>query len=388
MAAVTKPTPKELGYTMPGEFEKHAGCWMGWPYDGNLWRDNAKPAQLQYAAIAKAISEFEPLTMFAHPGEPAEVAREMLKDAPNVTVVELEIEDGWTRDWGPSCVAKDDSATGKRVVAGVHWDYDCYGGLLKKKLGLPTMMPSWEKDYNAGRALLEMNGLEVFEAPIHLEGGSIHSDGQGTLMCTEECLLHASRNPHLGKEGIEKVLKDYLGLEKIIWFWRGIMGDDGVVNGHVDNFCCFVRPGVVLLAWTDDKDDPQYEVSMDAYERLSNTTDAKGRKLEIIKLPRPPPLFRTFKEANGLAEGYIEKGYVPRIAGERLPSTYINHYCANGGVVVPQFGGVAAEADKRALEIIQEAYGPDYKVVGVSSREVVLNAGNIHCITQQHPAAW
>lgn len=207
-------------------------------------------------------------------------------------------------------------------------------------------------------------------------------------MCTEECLLHASRNPHLGKEGIEKVLKEYLGLEKIIWFWRGIMGDDGVVNGHVDNFCCFVRPGVVLLAWTDDHDDPQYEVSMDAYNRLTSTTDAKGRKLEVIKLPRPPPLFRTFKEANGLADGYVEKGYVPRIAGERLPSTYINHYCANGGVVVPQFGGVAADADKKALEIIQEAYGPDYKVVGVSSREVVLNAGNIHCITQQHPAAW
>ena len=114
-------------------------------------------------------------------------------------------------------------------------------------------------------------------------------------MCTEECLLHPSRNPHLGKDGVEKVLKEYLGLDKIIWFWRGIMGDDGVVNGHVDNFCCFVRPCVVLLAWTDDQDDPQYEVSTDAYERLSNTTDAKGRKLEIIKLPRPPPLFRTFK---------------------------------------------------------------------------------------------
>lgn len=386
-ATLEKPqtlTPKKLGYTMPGEFEKHEACWMGWPYDGGLWRDNAKPAQEQYANVAKAISEFEPLIMLADP-ESADVAREYLKDAPNVTVLEMPINDGWTRDWGPSCIAKDED--GKRTIAGVHWDYDCYGGILKKKLGLPTMMPDWEKDYLAGRKLLEHHGLEVFEAPIHIEGGSIHSDGQGTLLVTEQCLLHESRNPDLGKEGIEDTLKEYLGLEKIIWLWKGVVGDDEIVNGHVDNFCCFVRPGVVLLAWTDDVDDPQYEVSMDAYERLSNTTDARGRKLEIFKLNRPPPMFRTFKEASGFKDGYIEQGYCPREATARLPSTYINHYCANGGVVCPQFGGVAAEADANALKVLQEAYGPDYKVVGVKSREIVLNAGNIHCITQQFPAA-
>lgn len=377
-------TPKKLGYTMPGEFEKHEACWMGWPYDGGLWRDNAKPAQEQYANVAKAISEFEPLIMLADP-ESADVARDYLKDAPNVTVLEMPINDGWTRDWGPSCIAKDED--GKRTIAGVHWDYDCYGGILKKKLGLPTMMPDWSKDYLAGRKLLEHHGLEVFEAPIHIEGGSIHSDGEGTLLVTEQCLLHESRNPDLGKEGIEETLKEYLGLEKIIWLWKGVVGDDEIVNGHVDNFCCFVRPGVVLLAWTEDQDDPQYEVSMDAYNRLSNTTDARGRKLEIFKLNRPPPMFRTFKEASGFKDGYIEQGYCPREPTARLPSTYINHYCANGGVVCPQFGGVAAEADKNALKVLQEAYGPDYKVVGVKSREIVLNAGNIHCITQQFPAA-
>lgn len=130
---------------------------------------------------------------------------------------------------------------------------------------------------------------------------------------------------------------------------------------------------------------------MDAYERLSNTTDAKGRKLKIWKVPVPPALFRTYKESGGLIDDHIEKGYVPRIPGERLPATYINHYKANGGAVIPQFGAGAAEADKRALEILHEAYnqnGETCKVVGVSSREVLLNAGNIHCITQQQPAEW
>lgn len=388
-AAPSVPTPKQLGYTMPGEFEPHAACWMGFPTSGYLWREMAKPAQAQYAAVAKAISQFEPVKMVASPGADADLARSYFTDAPNVEVVEIPIEDGWTRDWGPSFVAKTEG--GKRVVAGVHWDYDCYGGDLKKALKLPAMMPDWTHDYNAGRKIIELCGHKVFEAPIKIEGGSIHSDGEGTLVVTEECLLHPSRNPALGKAGIELLLKEYLGLEKIIWLWKGVAGDDAVVNGHVDNFCCFIRPGEVALAWpANEKDvnDPQYEISMDAYERLSNTTDAKGRKLKIWKVPCPPALFRTYKESGGLIADHIEKGYVPRIPGERLPATYINHYKANGGAVVPQFGAGAEEADKRALEILAEAYGSDCKVVGVQSREVLLNAGNIHCITQQQPAEW
>ena len=101
------------------------------------------------------------------------------------------------------CVARD--VGGKREVAGVHWDYDCYGAPGKISQGRPAMMPNWDKDFEAGRTLLTMNGLPVFEAPLHLEGGSIHSDGQGTLVVTEECLLDPSRNPHLDKEGITNV---------------------------------------------------------------------------------------------------------------------------------------------------------------------------------------
>jgi agmatine deiminase len=386
-SSVEQATPAQLGYTMPGEFEKHTGCWMGWPDSGYLWRDNAEPAQEQYANIAKAISEFEPLTMFANAGAAADKARSYFKDSPNVTVVDdVPIDDGWTRDWGPSCIAKTEG--GKRVVAGVHWDYDCYGGTQKKILGEPTMMPNWDRDAEAGRALLRRSDLEIFECPLHLEGGSIHTDGEGTLIVTEQCLLSPTRNPNLDRAGIEHLLKEYLGLKKVIWFWRGICGDDAVVNGHVDNFCCFAEPGKVMLAWTDDEMDPQWEVSNRALDVLKNTTDAKGRKIEVCKIRLPPPQFRNYREAEGLAPDHIEKGYVPRIAGERLPATYINHYTANGGAVVPQFGYAATAADERALEDIYQAYNGERRVVGVKSREVVLNAGNIHCITQQQPASW
>ncbi|KAL0020261.1 hypothetical protein WJX79_003820 [Trebouxia sp. C0005] len=354
-------TPKALGYTMPGEFEAHANCWMGWPDSGYLWRDDAKPAQEQYAEIAKAISQFEPVVMMANP-ESAAGARAAFEDAPNVSVVEIPINDGWARDWGPSCVVKDDKATGKRVVAGTHWDFDSYGGTIKKQLGMPTQVPDWTKDNAAGRKILQHHDLEVFESPLHLEGGSIHSDGQGTLICTEQCLLHPSRNPSLDKEGIEAQLKEYLGLDKVIWLWKGMAGDDAITNGHVDNLACFVRPGLVLLSWTDDEDDPQYEISLDAYNRLTSTPDAKGRKIEVVKVPIPYPLFRTYKEADGLHPEHIVKGYCPRLPGERLPASYINHYVANGGVVVPQFGGYSEELDSIAIKILQKAYGPDRKV--------------------------
>ncbi|GAB4816515.1 hypothetical protein N2152v2_003561 [Parachlorella kessleri] len=387
------PTPKQLGYTMPGEFEPHLCCWMGWPTSGYLWREGAKPAQDQYAGVAKAISQFEPVKMIASPGEAAAQARTVFADAPNVEVVEIPIEDGWARDWGASWVAKTEN--GKRTVAGVHWDYDAYGGTLKKLLGMPTMMPDWTLDYEAGRKMVEHLGQRVFEAPIHVEGGSIHSDGEGTLVVTEECLLHPSRNPHYGKANIERVLKEYLGLEKIIWLWKGVAGDDSVVNGHVDNFCCFIAPGVVALAWPNDENDfndPQYEISMDAYERLSNTTDAKGRKLKIVKVPCPPAIFRSYREAGGLLPDHYSKGYVPRIPGERLSASYINHYKANGGAVISKFGAGAAAADQRALDILGEAYckylDPNTRVVNVDSREILLNAGNVHCITQQTPAEW
>lgn len=387
-----KDTPLKLGYTMPGEFEPHTACWIGWPGGADekyLWREGGKPAEAQYVDVATTISQFEPVQMLANPGQPADEARAALQHAKNVSVVEVPLNDGWARDWGPSCVARANPQTGKREVAGVHWDFDSYGGNRKRAEGFAAQVPDWTKDNAAGRLICERVGIPVFEVPgFRLEGGSIHTDGQGTLICTEQCLLHWSRNPDLGREGIEKVLKEYLGLQKIIWLWKGMAGDDAITNGHVDNIATFIRPGVVAVHWSEDENDPQYEISAAAYETLSSTPDAQGRKLEVHKVPCPPPLFRTHKEADGVAFDHVQKGYNPRVAGERLPASYINHYIANGGAVVPAYGGKATDTDQAAREALAKAHGPDRKVVSVrNSREVLLNAGNVHCITQQYPKA-
>ncbi|KAK9813705.1 hypothetical protein WJX73_004175 [Symbiochloris irregularis] len=385
-------TPLKLGYTMPGEFEPHEACWMGWPGGPDakyLWREGAKPAEAQYADVARTISQFEPVQMLANPGTPAEEARNAFKFDKNVSVVEIPLNDGWARDWGPSCVARANPQTGKREVAATHWDFDSYGGFRKRAEGFAAQVPDWKKDNAAGRLISEHVGIPIFEVPgFRLEGGSIHTDGQGTLIATEQCLLHWSRNPDLGRSGIEAVLKEYLGLKKVIWLWKGMAGDDAITNGHVDNLAIFIRPGLVALSWTNDENDPQFEISSAAYEALQGTTDAQGKKIEVVKIPCPPPLFRTYKEAEGVAFDHVQKGYNPRVPGERLPASYINHFQANGGAVVPAFGGKATDTDRAAVQALQKAYGRERKVVGVkNSREVLLNAGNVHCITQQFPKA-
>lgn len=209
-----------------------------------------------------------------------------------------------------------------------------------------------------------------------LEGGAIHVDGEGTLITTEECLLSKGRNPQLSKEQIEAVLKESLNLERIIWLKKGIYNDE--TNGHVDNIANFVKPGEVVLAWTDDQSDPQYAISRENLDILENATDAKGRRIKVDKLYLPKPITITQEESEGVD---AVDGTLPRTAGERLAASYVNYYTANGGILFPLFND---PADERAQATLQALY-PDRKVVGVPAREVLLGGGNIHCITQQIP---
>ncbi|KAH9722415.1 Agmatine deiminase [Citrus sinensis] len=238
----------------------------------------------------------------------------------------------------------------------------------------------WSLDLQVARKILSTERLPRFPHSMVLEGGSIHVDGEGTCLTTEECLLNKNRNPHLNKGQIENELKAYLGVMKIIWLPRGLFGDDDT-NGHIDNMCCFSKPGVVLLSWTDDKTDPQYERSVEALTILSDATDARGRKLQIIKLHVPGPLYMTEEEAAGLNQDGEAK---PRLAGTRLAASYVNFYIANGGIIAPQFGD--KKWDGEAVRVLSQAF-PKYEVVGIErAREIVLGGGNIHCITQQQPA--
>uniref|UniRef100_A0A0D6QX75 Agmatine deiminase n=1 Tax=Araucaria cunninghamii TaxID=56994 RepID=A0A0D6QX75_ARACU len=368
-----KAAPAEQGYHMPAEWETHSQCWMGWPERLDNWRENAVHGQHVFAKVASAISKFESVTVCASLAQWAN-ARAQLPQ--NIRVLEMSMNDSWFRDIGPTFVVYDrplSSEKEKRNVAGIDWHFNSWGGAMD------GCYKDWSLDILVARKILEVERLIRFPHSMIMEGGSIHVDGEGTCMTTQECLLNPNRNPDLTREEIEHQLRLYLGVTKIIWLPRGLYGDDDT-NGHVDNMCCFVKPGVVMLAWTDDEHDPQYERSVEAYSILSKTVDAQGRMLHIIKMHIPEPLYLTEEEANGLQ--VIDAK--PRIAGTRLAASYVNFYIANKGIVAPAFGD--KERDKEAFDVLSAAF-PDHEVVMISgARELVLGGGNIHCITQQQPA--
>ncbi len=354
--------PARDGYRMPAEFEPHSKTWMLWPERIDNWREHALPAQRAFADVATAIAQFEPVRMGVNPGQ-YDNARKLLPL--QVQVVVIENNDAWMRDCGPTFVIGNNGA-----VRGIDWIFNAWGG-LDGGLYFP-----WDLDEAVSQKVLEMEGCERYRAPIVLEGGSIHVDGEGTLITTEECLLNPNRNPGLTKNDIEIELKNYLNVSKVIWLERGVYNDE--TSGHVDNLCCFLAPGIVLLTWTDDRSDPQYEISLDALQRLAGATDSRGRKFEIHKLHQPEPVTISDEEAHGVTS---IPGSKPRQMGDRMAASYVNFYFCNGGAVIPLFND---PQDQLALDTLQRLL-PKRTVVGIPAREILLGGGNIHCITQQQP---
>jgi agmatine deiminase len=349
---------------MPAEFEPHAGTWMLWPQRPDNWRMAAKPAQEAFAAVARVIAQFEPITVGANPDQISH-ARQMLPGS--VRVVKIASNDAWMRDCGPSFVVDDNGS-----LRGVDWEFNAWGGLVNG-LYFP-----WDLDQAVAQKVLEIEGVDRYKAPLVLEGGSIHVDGQGTCLTTEECLLSPGRNPGLTRDEIESYLQEYLGVDKVLWIPHGVFNDE--TSGHVDNLVCFIRPGVVALTWTEDHADPQYERSQEAYEYLSSVTDARGRRLDIHKIHQPNPILIRPEEAEGVD---AVAGTLPRTSGDRLAASYINFYFCNRALIVPAFDD---PHDLQALKTLQ-CLVPEHKVVSLPAREILLGGGNIHCITQQQPVA-
>ena len=358
-------TPRADGFRMPAEWEPHAQTWMIWPERPDNWRLHGGPAQAAFEAVARAIAGFEPVTVCVSAAQ-ARHARVRL-DHPDIRVVEIESDDAWVRDTGPTFVT---NAAGD--VRGVDWEFNAWGGPDGGLFG------SWERDDRVARRIVEIEGFARYRTDgFVLEGGSIHVDGEGTLITTEECLLRRNRNPHLSRKQIEARLHDYLGVDTVIWLPEGLYNDE--TDGHVDNFCCFVRPGEVLLAWTDDPGDPNHARCRAAMRVLELARDAAGRRLVVHRMPIPGPLYATDEECAG----------VDRIAGsrERSPSvrlagSYVNCYIVNGGIIAPTLDNTK---DAEAEAILRRLF-PDRRVVMLPGREILLGGGNIHCITQQQPA--
>ena len=336
---------------------------MLWPERSDNWRLGAKPAQAAFAAVAAAIAGSETVTVGVSAAQ-FQNARARLPR--HVRIAEISSNDAWMRDCGPTFVIDE---KGRR--RGIDWSFNAWGG-LQGGLYFP-----WDQDEQVAQKVLELEGADRYRTSLVMEGGAIHVDGQGTALVTEECLLNPNRNPGLDRADVERQLCAYLGVSCVIWLGRGVFNDE--TDGHIDNLACFVRPAEVCLTWTDRRRDPQHAISHDAWERLHDARDARGRRLKVTRLPMPGPLRLRAREAAGIV---AHAGTRPRRAGERLAASYVNFYIGNGVIVMPLLD---SRTDALAARRLKRLF-PAWRVVGVPAREILLGGGNIHCITQQIPA--
>ncbi len=359
-------TPKADGFYMPAEFAPHEGCLMIWPCRLGSWPHGAKAGQQAFSQVAKGIALSEKVYMLVEQKD-MPCAQKLLGQEKNIELITLESDDAWARDVGPTFVIDE-----KGQRRGVDWAFNAWGG------DVDGLYSKWEKDNAVAKAFCAILGDDCYSAqPFVLEGGAIHSDGEGTILVTESCLLSAGRNPHLSRQEIETKLCTYLGAEKIIWLPRGIHNDE--TNEHVDNICAFVRPAEVILAWTDDIHDPQYALSKACSDFLENTKDAKNRSFTIHKLPIPAkPICITEQDLMGYT---FAEGEDSRTLDERLAASYVNFYISNKHILLPQFDD---ENDTQAVQIVAKLF-PERTILPIAARDILLGGGNIHCITQQIP---
>lgn len=279
---------------MPAEWERHAACLILYPHNAATFRDNCVPAQYQVLEVARAIATHgnENVLLFCNSERSANELRAKLTDKDERISVELcPSDDTWARDTGPTFVIQESS--NECELVGISWDFNAYGG-EKEGCYWPC-----ETDKQVAKRMCQVLSrrldmtIPTRAVPIVLEGGSIHTDGEGTILTTEECLLNPNRNPRLSKRDIETTVLSALGCTKVIWLPFGLAADDDT-NGHVDNLACFSQPGHVVLSWTDDAegDAENYMRCRRAMEVLEKETDAKGRPLTIHKLHLPPPMVR------------------------------------------------------------------------------------------------
>ncbi len=330
-------TPAARGFSMPAEWDEHAGCLMQWPSRRELWGDRFDEAQRDYAEVARAIAAFEPVVMVCSPGE-AGAVRELCGGG--VTPLEIPINDSWARDSGPVFV-RDASGT----VAVVSFGFNAWGNRWHPH----------DDDARLGALVGERLGLEVIRAPFVLEGGAFLVDGEGTVLTTEQCLLNPNRNPAWSREQLEQGLGDYLGATTVIWLPYGHSLDVGPAgtDGHIDGVAQYVGPGRVMLQAPTSPDSPDTERAAANLAALLAVPDAQGRTLEVALLD----------------------------PGAETTVSYANHYVANGAVIVPIDGSAD---DAAALALLAELH-PDRVVVGVPGATLAYGGGGPHCITQQIP---
>ncbi len=344
----TAKTCRELGFSMPAEWEKHDAIWLAWPHDPTTFPDRVERVEATYVQIIKEIHTSEHVNLFVTDEAMKQKATKLFEiagvDLSRVSFFVFNYADVWFRDYGPVFVKR-----GAHELAMLHWNFNAWGDKYETLL----------KDKQIPQVINEKMALQCFRPGMVLEGGSIDVNGKGTLLTTEQCLLNPNRNPNLNKAQIEMYLSDYIGVQHFIWLKAGILGDD--TDGHIDDLARFVNPTTVVCAYQDDPKDEDYATLKENYEILCRSVDQDGNKLKIVKLPMPT--------------------VISEDEWERLPASYTNFYIGNTKVLVPVFD---QENDAKALAILQEQF-PTRKVVGIRCVDLVYGFGTIHCISQQQP---
>ncbi len=347
----TNPTPAQLGYRMPAEWEPHAGIWLTWPRpEGISFPDRYDVIPPVYAAFIKELVEVEDVNINVWHAEMEAWVRGLL--ATHATPMErvrfhhFPAYEPWCRDHGPIFLLRDHQGRHERAI--VDWGYNAWG----------DKYPPYDLDDAVPQHVARLRNLPLFSPGIVMEGGSLEVNGRGTLLTTTSCLLNPNRNPDLDPQQIEQFLKDYLGVTNILWLGDGIVGDD--TDGHIDDISRFTDANTVVTAVEEDPADENFELLQESLKRLRSMKDQDGKALRIVELPMP---------------GRVD------YEGQRLPASYANFYIANGKVMVPTF---RQANDQRAINILQSCF-PDRRVVGLDSTDLIWGLGSFHCISQQEP---
>jgi len=353
-------SPASLGFRMPAEWEPQRATWLAWPQNRSDWPGKFAPIPYVYAEIVRHLSRSTRVEVIVNDAAVEKAARAVLTDANVLPALADAIgfhhwptNRGWLRDSGPIFVRAQNGE-----VAVTNWRFNAW-----------AKYRNWQLDDTMPGKIAEQRGYRVFEAEVELrgrrrhmvlEGGSIDINGQGLLLTTEECLLSKvqARNPGMSREQVEGALKAMLGVKKILWLERGIVGDD--THGHVDDIARFVAPRTVVAAVEDDPEDDNYAILQENLQRLREMTDIEGRELEVVPLPMPAPVY--FK-------------------GQRVPASYANFYISNRTVLVPTFND---PHDVNALNVLQTVL-PKHRVIPIYCGDLIWGLGAIHCMTQQEP---
>jgi agmatine deiminase len=346
---ISQPSPKELGYRFPAEFEQHAATWLSWPHKQDSWPGKIESIYQPYCRFIKVLAEYEPVHINIVNDEMKDFAVEKLETvSANLNRIKFythPTNDAWCRDHGPAFLINPSAAQPKIII---DWKYNAWG----------NKYPPFDLDDRIPTLIATAYEIPVLYPEIIMEGGSVDFNGKGTLITSESCLLNPNRNPLLSRLGIESYLEAYYGVEQVLWVKDGIVGDD--TDGHIDDTVRFFNEDSVLVAVEENKLDENYEILQRNLADLKTMRLLNGKQLNITELPMPDKII---------------------YENQRLPASYANFYIANGLVVVPTF---RSDKDEKALRIIQDAF-PDREVVGIDSTDIIWGLGSFHCLSQQEP---